>query len=141
MSASVRSVRLNEAELDRLLRSPRGTVGRHLGRIGGYVTREAKSLADQRLERRTGEYAAGFRTTTPRLAGRELRTTVTNSSGHATFIERGTRPHVILPRNGPYLVFTAKSGAVVFARRVNHPGTRPYRILEDALRIGMRRAR
>lgn len=46
---------------------------------------------------------------------------------YATFMENGTRPHVILPRNGPFLIFQI-NGATIFARKVNHPGTkkRPF---------------
>lgn len=35
----------------------------------------------------------------------------------------GTRPHLILPRRRKVLKFTV-GGSVVFARRVNHPGTK-----------------
>lgn len=34
-----------------------------------------------------------------------------------------TKPHVILPKNGKVLRFVSKSGDVVFATRVNHPGS------------------
>ena len=62
-------------------------------------------------------------------------------SGHkaAVYIEEGTKPHVILPKKGKYLVFkvgtagSLKTGKMteskkIFARKVNHPGTRanPY---------------
>lgn len=42
-------------------------------------------------------------------------------------VEYGTEPHVILPKNGEFLVFMI-NGNKVFVRKVNHPGTRaqPY---------------
>lgn len=45
----------------------------------------------------------------------------------AGFNEYGTRPHVIRPKRGKALRFQT-GGRVVFARRVNHPGTpaRPW---------------
>jgi hypothetical protein len=47
---------------------------------------------------------------------------------YAPYIEYGTRPHVIKPRRGLYLRFYwPKVGRVVLARKVNHPGTRPYK--------------
>lgn len=111
-----------------------------MSRVGGFVTREAKALADQRLVRRTpGGYHSQFRTTTVRVPG-GWRTRVTNTAAQASYLENGTRPHVILPRRGTYLVFPGRDGRLVFARQVNHPGTRPYRVLTDALRIGIRRA-
>lgn len=134
-----RSVRLDQAALDRLLRSRNGPVGRELGRVGGFVTREAQQISRERLNRRSGLYERSFSTTTLR-AGRDLRTRVTNTAPYATILERGSRSHVILPRKpGGVLVF--KVGAqTVFARKVNHPGTSAYRVLESALRRGLRRA-
>ena len=44
---------------------------------------------------------------------------------HAIYVDGGTKPHVIRPKNGPYLVFPGKGGGMVFAREVNHPGTKP----------------
>lgn len=70
----------------------------------------------------------------------------TRSVGYAEAVERGTRPHVILPRKKKALAWggarrlsgSLRSGArpTNFARRVNHPGTkaRPY------LRPGAERA-
>lgn len=140
MPAALRSLKLDQRQLDRVLRAPSGMTGRHLARVGGYVTKAGRELANQRLTSRSGEYANSFRTTTTREVG-GLRTTVRNSAPHATFIENGTRSHVILPRRATVLVFTGRGGGLVFARRVNHPGTTAQHILRDALALGMRRAR
>lgn len=141
MATSSRSVRLNDRQMDRLLRDPDGDVGRFMSRLGGFVTRAGQELADQRLQRRSGAFRGGFTTHTEREAG-GLRTRITNSAEHASYLNNGTRPHVIRPRKpGGVLVFTNKAGQIVFAREVHHPGTRPYRILDDALRIGVARAR
>lgn len=68
------------------------------------------------------------------------------AGGAALFLEKGTRPHVIVPRNGQALRFPAKGtpvtlagrvrsshagrpGAYVFATKVNHPGTKPQPFL------------
>lgn len=127
--------------MDRLLRDPDGDVGRFMSRLGGYVTREAQTIAAARLTRRTGMYEDGFRTTTTREVG-GLRTRVSNTAQHATYLENGTPPHIIRPKKpGGVLVFTNKAGALIFARQVHHPGTRPYRVLTDALRIGIAKAR
>lgn len=127
--------------MDRLLRDPDGDVGRFMSRLGGFVTRAGQELTDQRLQRRTGAFRDGFTTHTEREPG-GLRTRITNSAAHATYLNNGTPPHVIRPRKpGGVLVFTNKAGQIVFAREVHHPGTRPYRILDDALRIGIARAR
>lgn len=48
----------------------------------------------------------------------------------------GTQPHVILPRRGSRLVFWSdQSNRLVFAKQINHPGTRPNRFLVDALAV------
>ena len=41
---------------------------------------------------------------------------------HAPFVVFGTRPHVILPKNGKCLRWFGPSGKPVFAKKVNHPG-------------------
>lgn len=65
-------------------------------------------------------------------------------AGYAAYVELGTRPHIIRPRNGQFLRFPAKGvqttrtgrvrtsevrrlgkGAYTFAREVHHPGTKP----------------
>ena len=49
---------------------------------------------------------------------------------HAVWMEYGTKPHIILPRRAKALRFIGRDGQVVFARRVNHPGTKPRRMFE-----------
>ena len=68
--------------------------------------------------------------------GRLLR--LQNPKRHAKWIEDGTKPHVIKPRRAKLLRFRAKSGALVFARKVNHPGTKPYRFLYGGARVAGR---
>ena len=55
-----------------------------------------------------------------------------NPEGHediVTFLEFGTAPHVITPKNpGGVLVFEV-GGETVFARIVHHPGTKPLGIV------------
>lgn len=47
--------------------------------------------------------------------------------------EYGTRPHVITPKRARALRFVS-GGQVVFARRVNHPGTKATRFIRDSTR-------
>ena len=65
-------------------------------------------------------------------------------ANYAAYVERGTKPHVIMPRRGSVLRFPGSgvsttlggrvrtgevrrlgAGAYVFAGKVNHPGTKP----------------
>lgn len=52
---------------------------------------------------------------------------------YSGFVNDGTRPHVIRPRNAQALRFRV-GGRVVFARVVHHPGTRARPFLDRALR-------
>lgn len=51
------------------------------------------------------------------------------------YVIKGTRPHQIRPRTRSVLKFSVK-GRTVFARVVNHPGTKANDFLTKALRMG-----
>lgn len=131
-----RTLTFRQAQLDQLLKAPNGTVGQHMQSLGRKTTLEAQHIADQELKRGRGRYHRGFRSTVVRSAkGPRMRvenTARVEGYNLAAGIERGTRPHVIRPRRAKVLAFTV-GGRRVFARLVNHPGTRAYRVLERAL--------
>lgn len=52
---------------------------------------------------------------------------------YAGFVNDGTRPHVIRPKNAQVLRFVV-GGQVVFARVVHHPGTRAQPFMDRAVR-------
>jgi hypothetical protein len=69
------------------------------------------------------------------------------AAGAAVFLEFGTKPHVIVPRFGRVLAWApdarnrrlsgaprkgTKSSDLIFARKVNHPGTKPYPFMVPA---------
>jgi len=51
--------------------------------------------------------------------------TVVAVAPYAPFVELGTRPHVIFPKNKKALRFF-KDGKEIFAKKVRHPGSKPY---------------
>lgn len=53
---------------------------------------------------------------------------------YAGMVSGGTRPHVITPRNAQALRFQARSGEIVYAQRVNHPGAQADTWWNDSLR-------
>lgn len=53
------------------------------------------------------------------------------AADHSSFPDTGTRPHVIRPRRAKVLRFVV-GGRVVYARKVNHPGTSGDRGWSDA---------
>lgn len=96
------------------------------------AVREAKL----RVARKTGHTA---RTIAPGELNDSY--TIVRAAGAAIFLEFGTRPHVIVPRTKSVLSWTegkrlsgrnrtgVAAGPRVFARRVNHPGTKPQPFL------------
>lgn len=79
--------------------------------------------------RRTGDLEDNWSTSWrgPHLRG------LTSHSGHAGFINDGTRPHPIVARRAKFLRFQM-NGQTMFRRSVNHPGTRarPFVALAQA---------
>lgn len=63
-----------------------------------------------------------------------------STARHALWMERGTLPHTIKPKNpGGMLVFYwPKMGQTVHLRSVSHPGTKPYRYMEKGLSKAMK---
>lgn len=60
--------------------------------------------------------------------------TVYSTSRYAIFVHEGTPRHEIYPRRKKALRFRAGgTGRIVFAARVDHPGTRAQPFLEEAL--------
>jgi hypothetical protein len=68
-----------------------------------------------------------------RVAGTKVTVQAFNTAPHARYVDEGTPAHLIVPRSARVLRFEA-DGGVVFARRVNHPGTSPTGWFEKVLR-------
>lgn len=132
-------------ELDRLLRSPGGPVGRHIVKLAKETAAEAERRARAGSEPRvlTGRYAANFRVETDFTGPNGFTVRVRNATtgqnprrrtSYAGVIETGSQAHPIRPRdsNG-YLRFKVK-GRWVTVKAVAHPGTKPRNILREALR-------
>ncbi len=82
----------------------------------GFITRTGKTQRATRVMRR-GKRTIIFR--------------VSSSHPNAWRMEKGTRPHVIKAKSGKSLRFEM-GGKIRFFKKVNHPGTRPYRFLSRA---------
>lgn len=81
----------------------------------------------------TGRLRASIRVESRRTLALRSVYTVGSDVEYAAMVNDGTRPHVIRPRRAQVLRFQA-GGQVVFARVVNHPGTRARPFLDRALR-------
>jgi hypothetical protein len=118
-----------EKELDTLLKSPRGAVGRHLKGIGRKIVAAAKAQVGVRTGAlRSSIHMRHFRD--PR--GQYIK--IGSSVAHAYMHHEGTRPHLILPKKRAVLRFMSK-GQIINTLLVRHPGTRPNRYLSDNLKL------
>lgn len=141
----------NEPEVERLLYSDTGPVGRYMGRQAENVTQGAKRRCPVYV--RPGWMPAGWPRSPQRPSGyvrskiywRRGRdavgiyvdvvspATTLEGAPLGLFLEVGTKPHQITARNAPYLVWPGRSrttGDVYIGvkRTVDHPGTpaQPY---------------
>lgn len=74
-----------------------------------------------------------------RVAGTRVTVQAKNTAPHARYVDEGTPAHLITPSSARVLRFEA-GGEIVFARRVNHPGTSPTGWFEKVLRAEWERA-
>lgn len=54
---------------------------------------------------------------------------------YGIFVDQGTRPHIIVPKNKAFLAFES-DGGWVFTKRVRHPGSRATHFFENAVKSG-----
>lgn len=126
-----------------MLNSDTGGLMRHMIVQGEKVKQEAQRLvgvyelppAGPRRARRPGTLRDSIVKRVVR-DGRSFAIEVGSDDEIALWHHEGTVPHVIVPVRARRLVFwSARAGKVVYARRVQHPGTAPNRYLVDALRV------
>ena len=119
-------IRLDRAELNRTITNASRTELREAAR---QVVNRAKVLAPVD----TGRLRSSIRADPPRVFSLRGSVTVGSDLEYAAMVNDGTKPHVIRPKNAKVLRFNV-GGQVVFARVVNHPGTRARPFLDRALR-------
>lgn len=66
-------------------------------------------------------------------SGQGLEARIMSSAPYAKYVEYGTAAHIIEPRSALALHWSGK-GSDVFARRVNHPGTKANPFVQQAIR-------
>lgn len=112
------------------------------------VVTVAVAEAKVRVPRRTGDLGRSIKPGRIDAKGGEVVATM----GYAAYVERGTRPHTIVPRRAKVLAWSDNPGAYrlsgrlrtgakanIFARRVNHPGSRPKPYLVPGASAALRR--
>ncbi|MDJ1137926.1 hypothetical protein [Streptomyces iconiensis] len=122
-------IRIDWGAVDRMLRSPTGMVGRDLRRRADRAAASARRDAPGSMPSQIAGPAIGRR-------GGELSATITSRHPATVYVVNGTVPHIIRPVSRKALRFNV-GGRTVFAKVVNHPGTRPNDFLTKALRTAI----
>ena len=125
------SVFLYGPALERLLTGPDGPVARELGQRAVRIESSAKLIATGAPKVQTGRYRSSI---TWRLGAdaRGLFAQIGSNVAYARFLEDGTRPHWIPLATGGKTLRFVWNGEVTYRKRVWHPGTRAYRVLQRA---------
>lgn len=130
----------NDAELDRILESPDGPVGRRLQTFAEVVTQGAKRRApvspDGSHGRPSGYMRSRigwriFKDSRGLVAVVESPATTPEGFPYPLVVELGSAPHII-ESHGDYPLRNRRTGQV-FGKRVHHPGTSPQPYLRPAL--------
>ena len=91
----------------------------------------------ERMLRLPGGMGRTIRAQIRRGSGGDFQGVISVNHPAALWVTGGTRPHRIQPRRpGGVLRFTA-GGQVVYARYVNHPGSKANRFLQESLRAAL----
>ena len=125
------NINWRNTELDFLLNNPEGEIGRDLNKRA----RKVLDAARAQVGVDTGKLKASLALT----RGRNVRgqfVMVGSKLNHALMHHEGTRPHIVTPTRSQVMVFN-KGGQVIYATRVNHPGTKPNRYLKDNLYLAL----
>lgn len=124
------SFNLDRTRIERMLRLPGGIVYRNMERRVRRVEAEA-------IRRAPGSMGRTIRAQIRTGPGGEFQGVINVRHPAALYVTGGTRPHRITSRRpGGVLRFTV-NGQVVFARYVNHPGSKPNDFLKQALRAAL----
>lgn len=111
-------------------------------RFAAECLKEAQRLTAEKIEGGTGAYARGF--DFQLLPGSPPKLLFGNKVSHAIYVEEDTEPHKIEPTPTGRKAFSGSGkpgalrwfqgpGSPVFAREVQHPGTKGMHIVRDAV--------
>lgn len=133
-------IRWHDERFRFVTQAPQGTVGRFMGRLGLRIESTAKKIATEEKLVRSGRYRASISGRVVKEGG-GLVLKVGSAVPYAKLLERGTDPHLILPRNARALwwdmpndrgwMVQPDTGRPV--RFVHHPGNRAYNVIQRAV--------
>ncbi|MCM6774982.1 HK97 gp10 family phage protein [Nocardia sp. CDC159] len=125
----VRVFRIDRQQLAHQVTGPGGVLTRAVARLARRITNNAS----QRAPVDTGNLRRMIATDPITFTPGHVHGGVTARAKYSRWVHDGTSPHVIRPRGRKALRFTV-DGRTVFARYVNHPGTRARPFLLNAAR-------
>lgn len=127
------NIDFDDAALAHLLDDPKGSVGKHMRRIGVEILMGARAMVGVR----TGQLRKSLKMRQG-VRGRFQYVTVGADVKHAQVHHDGAKAHVIRAHQGRIMRFNV-GGKVVYARKVNHPGSKPRKYLTVPMRRAVRR--
>lgn len=123
------TVVFRKAELDFLLNSPEGDVGKYLAKKGRLIMAAAKAQVGVR----TGALRSSIHMRHLRDS-RGQYVKIGSNLDYALLHHQGTKPHVIRPDRAKVLRFV-RGSRVIYTTSVMHPGTKANRYLSDNLKL------
>lgn len=112
-----------------VFKSHTGPVGKDIDRRASRVLQAARGQVGVR----TGQLRGNLHKEWFTASGGDVGQRVGSNVPYAHLHHDGTRPHTITARRVPLLRYVNRQGQVVFARSVQHPGTRSNKYLTDNL--------
>lgn len=113
--------------MDYTLKAAEGVTGRYLKKQAMKV----RMAAQAQVGMRSGALKLSINVSQERTTTGQI-VRIGSTLPYALAHHEGTKPHMIVGRNGGMLRFTASS-RVVYSRAVLHPGTKPNKYLSDNL--------
>lgn len=126
-------IKWDDAALDHMLNNPKGEVGRHLRKIGLEVLGGARAIAGVR----TGQLKRKLYIRQATRARYQF-VEVGSTASHAYVHHEGSKPHEIKGGVGRLIRYNV-GGKVVYAHKVNHPGTKGRKYLTIPMERAVKR--
>lgn len=123
-------LKLDEGKIQKELLS---SGDRPVHRLVHTAARRTANAAKNRVLVDTGNLKQSIAQMPTRADGYRVTGGVEATANYALHVHEGTAPRVIYPKKGKALKFEFK-GQTVIVKRVNHPGTRAYPFLRNALK-------
>lgn len=125
-------IEFNEQELQGFLNRIREIITNTRGAVAAHME-EAANEAYEKIKERTpvltGEAVDAWKL--EQIDKTSWR--ISNKVDYIIHLEYGTRPHIITAKGGSVLHWVNDDGQHMFAKMVNHPGTRPYAMVRTTI--------